>query len=187
MSNKKHLNINTLPRELSLSPDETLPPIMSALGFTTRCFRHPIKFFRFTGEDFRILMDPDNNDPLDYYMSIRSESPPRYIHNFIYALQFLFWERCIIDADYRRRVMSIPKRIKVRSFASVRGMELPDNLDGYYCGNIMKVRDMLNADRELPMFNSRTGAELFGDIPTFDQDVWDRRYAYLLELKSKLV
>ena len=187
MNSLKHMNINTLPRDKSLSPDDQLPMIISALGFTTGCFRYPIKFFRFTGEDFKILMDPDNPDPLDYYMQIRGESAPRYIHNFIYALQFLLWERCIIDEDYRNRVMSIPKKVKVRSFTTTRGIDLPDNLDGYYCGNIMKVRDMLNTGRELPMFNSRTGQELFGDIPTFDLETWERRYKRLLELKSEIV
>lgn len=186
-NSKKMLNINTLSADMSLSPDVKMPPIISALGFVITKFRHPIKFFRFAGEEFKILMDPNTVDPMGYYIQVRNDSAPTYINNFIYALQFLQWERAIIDEDYRERLTSIGKRIRIRSTITVRGVTMPDNLDGYYCSNLMKVRDMINAGRELPMFNSRSGEELFGDIPTFDNEVWTRRYQYLLDLQSEIV
>lgn len=171
------LNLRDFPE---LHPEEEYVFLTSGLGFTYDNIRTLIKYFRFAGDEFHQLVSLPRMQARDLYRQVRETVKPRYIANFRYAIQFLIWERAIMDVQYREALMSLGDTNVLRSYTVVGGNIIPDNLDGYYCQNLLRVRKTISRQGELHMFLQRTPAELFGDIPTFDLEKWDENYAILL-------
>ena len=186
MNDPQEVNIHDIPSYRSLLPEICGPRLQSALGFSYVNLRSPIKFLRFEGDDFSKLMEMDVAEAMTYYTHVRDLSQPRYIANFIYAIQFLMWERALLDEEYRANILALGNITRLRSYSISRAAKIPDNLDRYYCSNLLKVRAALSKKQTLTMFNKRGAYELFGDIPTFSNETWDERYTNLLEIMEGL-
>ena len=186
MYNQQEINIHDIPRYRSLLPEVQGQRLESALGFSYVNLRCPIKFLRFDDGEFSRLMEMDVPDAMTHYTHIRDLTQPKYIANFIYAILFLMWERALLDESYRDDILALGNVTRLRSYSFRRGAKIPDNLDRYYCSNLLKVRAALAKKQTLTMFNKRGPHELFGDIPTFNEDRWDEHYEHLLSLMEAL-
>ena len=173
-----HLNVNSDNRAESLVPSYEGRVVQSALGFNYTSIMAPLKYLRFKGDIFTEIMGLSRHKAIAMYRDIRADQDiVRPISNFIYAMQFLIWERAVLDTQFRERLLDLKSRdLPLRCYDVSDGVAVFHSYEVFYVKALEKVAQLITDNCELLFIYSRGPEPLFMDIPTFDKQIWDERY-----------
>lgn len=178
-NNITHLNVNAEIRADSLIPSYEGKSIASALGFTYSSIMAPLKYLRFKDPVFSEIMALPKHKAILRYREIRADQDNiRPISNFIYAMQFLIWERVVLDDVFREKLLALKEPgLPLRCYGVSGDVAVFHSYEVFYVKALEKVAQLVQSNCELLFIYNRGPATLFMDIPTFDMDVWNKRYA----------